>query len=224
MPTNTQFLPVDAAYNRWSRFYDFYANPMVYMATQIVTRSLADVAGQRVFEFGCGTGRNLAACASSGAASVAGCDLSRGMLDVAVQRVPAATLLEHDMTQPLAIADASVDVALFCLSLEHIADLAVPLTEAARIVRRGGRIAIVEIHPFLSLNGVAAHFDEGDTEVRMPTYAHQFGDYLRAFASLELTLRACREWRPIDVGNPRELQSAKRAPSVPLAVEFSLER
>jgi malonyl-CoA O-methyltransferase len=218
------FLPVDEAYNRWSPFYDSYANPMVFMATEIVHRSLADVCGRSVFEFGCGTGRNLATLESFGAKECSGCDLSEGMLEVARPRVPQASLFRHDMNYRLPIPDESIDLALFCLTLEHVCDIRRPLREAVRIAKTTGRISIIEIHPFYSIGGAKAHFDHDGIEVQMPTHAHQFEHYLNAFHELGVTVASCREWRPSDVGNPAPLQSLKRGAAVPLTLEFSLQR
>jgi malonyl-CoA O-methyltransferase len=217
---------VDAAYNRWAASYDSYDNPMVFMASEALAASVGDLAGVgAAFEFGCGTGRNLKLLQSRGVASLSGCDLSEGMLDVARQRCPGVPLFQHDMGQPLPLDKAAtVDLALFCLTLEHVADLAAPLAQARRIVRPGlGRIAIFEIHPFMSLGGVGAHFEDDAGEVvEMPTVAHQFSDYLTIFAKLDLRLEECREWRPRDIGTPMPLKAMKRGPNFPIVVEFSL--
>ncbi len=219
------FLPVDQAYDRWSAFYDVYDNPMVFMASEIVRRSLAPrVAGLDVFEFGCGTGRNLAALEQAGAGSAAGFDFSEGMLASARAKSPTLSLFTHDMSKPpVPQPDASADLVLFCLTLEHLEDLRGPLREARRIVRPdSGRIAVIEIHPFLSLSGLAAHFDDGAQHVRMPAFPHRFQDYLAAFRETGLQVTACREWRPADVGNPPPLQSVTRGPDFPLTLEFHL--
>lgn len=219
------FLSVAEAYDRWSSFYDAYDNPMVFMASEIVRRSLAPiVAGRDVFEFGCGTGRNLAALEAASASSMTGCDLSEGMLHAARAKSPNLRLFRHDMSKSPApgIADDSADLVLFSLTLEHLESLDAPLAEARRIVRPSGRVAVIEIHPFLSLSGLAAHFDDGDEEVRMPAFAHQFQDYLPAFRRAGLRVDACREWRPADAGNPPPLQGLKRGPLFPLTLEFQL--
>jgi malonyl-CoA O-methyltransferase len=217
------FLAVVEAYDRWSPFYDTYDNPMVFMAAEIVNRSLAGAAGAAVFEFGCGTGRNLAALTSFGATEISGCDLSEGMLKVARARIPRADLFRHDMSQAVPVPDRTFDLTLFCLTLEHVSDIGPPLREAVRITKASGRISIIEIHPYLSLEGVAAHFDEEGVDVRMPTYPHQFEHYLNAFAELRVAVASCREWRPSDIGNPLPLRKLGRGPDVPLALEFSLE-
>jgi len=220
------FLPVDQAYDRWSPIYDSYRNPMVFMASEILQRSVVGfVRGAEVFEFGCGTGRNLLMLEAAGARTAAGCDFSEGMLAEARRKNPRLRLLRHDMTLPMGeetVRDGSVDLVLFSLTLEHVADMRTPLSEARRILRPDGRITIIEIHPFLSLSGLAAHFRDGEAEVRMPAYPHQFGDYLAVFRDTGLTVTECREWCPADAGNPEPLQSASRGPNFPLTLEFQL--
>lgn len=218
---DSELLSVEEAYDRWAPIYDAYDNPMVYMAGEIVDRWPEPVAGFSVFEYGCGTGRNLAALDRKGAATVMGCDLAAGMLSLAASRGN-WSLLRHDMQQPVPLPDHSFDVALFCLTLEHLPDLRPPLADAKRLVRPGGRIHVIEIHPFMSLTGAAARFSDSRSEVRMPTYPHQFDAYLNAFAGIGLSVQRCKEWKPIDVGNPPPLQGLRRGPEFPLTLEFTL--
>jgi len=88
----------------------------------------------------------------------------------------------------------------------------------------GGRVSIeiIEIHPQVSMGGVAAHFRHGHQVVRMPTFAHSFSDYLNAFAELELRVSACREWRPKDFGDAATGKMLKRGADHPLLVQFTL--
>jgi SAM-dependent methyltransferase len=53
----------------------------------------------------------------------------------------------HDLEEPLALVDASYDHALLINVLEHIFDYRQLLTEAARVVRPGGTLALIV--PFL---------------------------------------------------------------------------
>lgn len=218
----TVFLPVVEAYQRWSSFYDRYDNPMVFGASRIVERLAEYAAGQDVIELGCGTGRNLERLKQKGAASLVGCDVSAGMLEQARARDAELTLFQQDMTKPLPLADGSADLILFSLVLEHVGDLASPLQEARRLLRPAGKIAIIEIHPFLSLGKVAAHFRDGRTVVQMPTFPHPFSDYINATARSGLTIAECREWLPRDFPPPVPDKVLKRGPDFPLLVEFSL--
>jgi malonyl-CoA O-methyltransferase len=218
------FLPVAEAYDRWSRMYDAYDNPMVFGASQAVEALAPGVAGKAVVELGCGTGRNLALFRQHGARELTGCDLSSGMLEQARQRDPGLILLQLDLAQPLPLESGSADLVLFSLALEHVRDLTPALREAARLLRPGGMIAVIEIHPFLSLGNVSAHFRDGADIVRMPTFPHTFAGYINAAAEAGLAMASCREWRPRDFQGETPAKVFKRGADIPLIVEFRLSR
>jgi malonyl-CoA O-methyltransferase len=220
MAENSVFLPVAVAYDRWSRGYDAYDNPMVAAARHVLGVACAGLAVGTVVEFGCGTGRNLAALKAAGAGELIGCDLSEGMLEQARARDASFRLFKADMAAQLPIESGIADLVLFCLALEHVGDLVPPLREARRLMRSGGRVVIIEIHPFLSSGGVAAHFRDGEDVVHMPTFAHRFSDYLAALAAAGLALPACREWYAGDFGVSASAKMLKRGPDSPLVVEF----
>jgi len=224
MTGKARFLPVAEAYDRWATSYDRQGNPMVFAARRAVAALAATAEGLGVVEFGCGTGRNLSLLRRHGARPLWGCDLSEGMLAVARERDPTPRLWRQDMAATLPLPEGAADLALFSLSLEHVARLEGPLAEARRVVRPGGRIVIAEIHPFLTLGGVGAHFHDGAGEVRMPSFAHGIADYLNAFAALGLTVASCREWRARDLGEGAPSRALKRGPDHPLLLEFSLLR
>jgi malonyl-CoA O-methyltransferase len=215
-------LSVADAYDRWAQAYDDYPNSLVYTATQAVTALALGIAGQDVVEFGCGTGRNLEVLKRGGAGRLTGLDLSPGMLAEAAERKLGGALIAHDMTLPAPLPDACADLVLFSLTLEHIASPATPLREARRLLRPGGRITVIEIHPFLSLGGLAAHFVLDGEQVEMPTWPHSFADHLNAFAQAGLVVAACKEWRPRDLGPDTPERVFKRGADTPLVVEFSL--
>lgn len=224
MSETTIFLTLADAYDRWSAFYDQYDNPMVFAARQIVHGLAKSVAGKTVVEFGCGTGYNLQLLKQSGAKSVAGCDLSAGMLAAARKRDPELRLFHQDMTEPLPLADGVADLVLFSLALEHNAALAPALRQAKRLLSPEGSIVLIEIHPFLSLSNVVAHFRDEGTVVTMPTFPHRFCDYLSAAVECGLSVSACREWRPRDFDGPVPDKLLKRGRDVPFVVEFALRR
>ena len=222
MSDDALHLSVSDAYDRWSGLYDAYDNPMVLAASLAVDALAVGAAGKAVLEFGCGTGRNLAVLKAAGAARLVGFDLSEGMLAQARARDPAFELRRQDMATRVAEPDASFDLILFCLTLEHVADLATPFAEARRLLRPGGTIVVIEIHPFLSMNGVGANFEAGGEKIRMPTVPHRFADYIAAAAGAGLAPDTCREWLARDVGGDPASKVFKRGPDAPWIVQFAL--
>jgi malonyl-CoA O-methyltransferase len=73
-------LDVAAAYDVWADSYDSYDNPMVYAAGYALSQAPLGLAQKTILEFGCGTGRNLAALAARGATNLIGFDFSSAML------------------------------------------------------------------------------------------------------------------------------------------------
>ncbi|MFG2092203.1 class I SAM-dependent methyltransferase [Streptomyces sp. NPDC048612] len=104
--------------------------------------------GDRVLDAGCGTGRALPAlrAAVGTRGTVLGADLTPEMLREAVRagRDRDAALLLADVTR-LPLPDAALDAVFAAGLLSHLPDSAGGLTELARVVRPGGRLAL--FHP-----------------------------------------------------------------------------
>ena len=225
--TTTEHMTVETAYDRWAADYDTSNNPMVHAASHALAAGLKAVKGQDCLEFGCGTGRNLGAMAQADARTVTGIDLSPAMLEQARARNGATsplnwTLIQHDLRQAPPLAGASANFVLFALTLEHIDDLALPLVHARRLLRHNGMIRIVEIHPFRALTGGRAHFIDGEIDVTMPTFSHQFESWIKAFKKSNLSIENLREWCAVDFGDAPPSTLALRDPHVPWLIDFTL--
>jgi malonyl-CoA O-methyltransferase len=212
-------LRVEDAYNLWADTYDTHDNPMVAAAREILGAFSPHAAGCDVLEIGCGTGANLAMLLEAGARHVSGIELSRAMLEHARKRSSALQLHQADAMQRWPFGDASVDWVVFSLTLEHMPDLHVPFREAHRVLRPRGEVFVVEIHPDLAGQGVAAHFEVHDTIVTMPTFVHRLDEYRGALVGAGLQLRRVRHWRAVDFSNPHPKLS-KRNPSDHVAIEI----
>ena len=113
--------------------------------------------GDRVLDAACGTGDLAVAALRAGAASVTGVDFSPRMLERARRKAPAITWVEGDLLA-LPFADASFDAATIGFGIRNVSDLELGLRELRRVLRPGGRLAILEItrprgrlRPFFSL-------------------------------------------------------------------------
>src|SRR3954464_7097330 len=97
-------------------------------------------AGSRVLDLACGTGDLCRELVASDLHPV-GVDLSLGMLAAARTNAP----LVHGDVLRLPVPDGSVDGATCGFALRNLLDLGAFFSELARVVRPGGRIALLEV-------------------------------------------------------------------------------
>lgn len=106
--------------------------------------------GARVVDVGCGTGDLTFACAQAGAAQVIGVDFAEPMLRHARTKAAnrglgtIASFALGDATA-LPLPDASVDAWCSAFVVRNIPRLDDALAEARRVLRPGGRLAVLEI-------------------------------------------------------------------------------
>jgi demethylmenaquinone methyltransferase/2-methoxy-6-polyprenyl-1,4-benzoquinol methylase len=112
--------------------------------------------GDRVLDAACGTGDLAIADRDAGASKVTGLDFSEEMLARARRKAP-LDWVQGDMLA-LPFADATFDAATVGFGVRNVADLELALRELRRVLRPGGRLAILEItrprgalRPFFSL-------------------------------------------------------------------------
>jgi SAM-dependent methyltransferase len=186
---------VAASYDAWSATYDRDDNPMIAMADRALSCLMPHVAGARVLELGCGTGRNAAALLAGGAAQYVGVDGSAGMLAQARRRIGdhRATWIHADLLDELPGVHG-IDLVLFSLVLEHVSPLAPAFARAASALVSGGLVCALEIHPSLRAGGTQAHFRIGDREVPVVSYPHTTDDYATAVAAAGLDLVTTTDW------------------------------
>jgi ubiquinone/menaquinone biosynthesis C-methylase UbiE len=187
---------VAQAYDRWSRRYDDDHNATRDLDARVVRQSPLHVAGARVLELGCGTGKNSEWLVAQARTLVA-LDFSPGMLDVARRRVRSerARFVEHDITRRWPVELSSVDLVVGNLVLEHVRDLGPIYVEAARVLRPGGELFFCELHPYRQLRGGQAHFEDEDTNEIVPVTAfrHSVSEYVNGGLAAGFTLRALGE-------------------------------
>jgi demethylmenaquinone methyltransferase / 2-methoxy-6-polyprenyl-1,4-benzoquinol methylase len=113
--------------------------------------------GDRVLDAACGTGDLAIADRKAGATHVTGLDFSERMLERARRKAPELEWVQGDMLE-LPFEDGAFDAATVGFGVRNVADLELGLRELRRVLRPGGRLAILEItqprgplRPFFSL-------------------------------------------------------------------------
>ncbi len=113
--------------------------------------------GDRVLDAACGTGDLAIADLKAGAGRVTGLDFSEQMLVRARRKSVSIEWIQGDMLA-LPFADETFDAATVGFGVRNVEDLALGLRELRRVLRPGGRLAILEItqprgalRPFYSL-------------------------------------------------------------------------
>jgi SAM-dependent methyltransferase len=99
-----------------------------------------------IADLACGSG-SVAAALAPHVARVVAVDRSTAMLRAAKERLRAQANVElkHGELEALPIESATCDAALLLLGLAYVQQPAVALSEAARILRPGGRLTIVDL-------------------------------------------------------------------------------
>ncbi|HEY6960735.1 MAG TPA: ubiquinone/menaquinone biosynthesis methyltransferase [Gaiellaceae bacterium] len=122
-----------------------------------LTATAAVRGGDAVLDAACGTGDLAIADLHAGAARVTGLDFSERMLERARAKERRIEWVQGDLLA-LPFDDGSFDAATVGFGVRNVADLELALRELRRVLRAGGRLAILEItqprgilRPFFSL-------------------------------------------------------------------------
>jgi ubiquinone/menaquinone biosynthesis C-methylase UbiE len=192
-------LDVRGGYDRWAAVYDHDANPLQALEGPVVRAAVGDSRGLTVLDLGCGTGRHSLWLAAAGA-DVTAVDFSEGMLGEA-RRKPGADgirFVVHDLHRPLPFADATFDLVVSGLVLEHLRELDGFFVEARRVLKAGGRAVVSAMHPAMFLRGAMARFTDPATGdlIHPGSVPHSVGAFVMAAVRAGFQLEAVEEFAP----------------------------
>jgi ubiquinone/menaquinone biosynthesis C-methylase UbiE len=130
------------AYSADAEAYDREWSPVIRPAGEALVRALVPGEARRVLDVGAGAGALTDAIrAAAPEAAVIGIDVAEGMLSVARARRKLSGIVAEAGRLP--VASGGVDAVVLAYVLFHLLDPHAALAEAARILRRGGRVGTV---------------------------------------------------------------------------------
>jgi ubiquinone/menaquinone biosynthesis C-methylase UbiE len=125
--------------------YDRLRHQLFERALDLLVRE-GDLAGRRVLDLGCGTGRFATALAEHHGCTAFGVDPSAAMLSVARARSAAVTWLDG-RAEDIPLADDAVARAFLQTVIHLVEDRAAAFAELRRVVEPGGVVTILTVDP-----------------------------------------------------------------------------
>jgi SAM-dependent methyltransferase len=186
-------LRVSDGYDGWALTYDGEDNGCFPMRDDVLAPMLDRLAQGRALDAACGTGAVSRQLVERGH-DVVGLDSSKAMLARAREAVPTARFVLGELTD-LPLDDGEVDHVVCSLALTHICDLRPFFAEAARVMRVGGHLLLLDTRGhFTGSTRYPLVQKAPDGRVGyVPGYSHGLGDYVRAALPHGYVVRACEE-------------------------------
>jgi malonyl-CoA O-methyltransferase len=176
-----------AAYALWAPTYPPYPhNQLMAVEQQTMLSLLPEVGGLTVVDAGCGTGRYLRELRDLGIHPI-GVDLSAAMIGRARGITP--RLARADLCA-LPLGAASADVIVCGLALGDVPQLAIALSEMARVLRPGGCVVYSVVHPAGAHLGWSRTFAVDGSQFAVDGYWHSADEHRRACGAAGLRITA----------------------------------
>ena len=178
------------AYASWAPAYPAHAhNALMEVEQAAMLELLPPVAGRRVLDAGCGTGRYIRLLAALGA-KVVGVDLSPAMVSRA--RALQLPVARGDMSA-LPLRSGSCDVVVSGLAIPDVPNLALVASEWARVLRHRGVVVYSTLHPVGKDLGWRRTYESPGGTQALPAHWHMPADHERACARAGLEIESVLE-------------------------------
>jgi len=176
----------------WAATYDAASNPLVALEDRVLPEVLGSVAGLRVVDVACGTGRWMARLADQHALTI-GLDLCPQMLERAAGKPGAVGRVALADAARLPVAADAADLVLCSLAVGYFEDHDRAFAEFARAARRGGRVIIADLHPDRVAAGSTRSFRVDGSVYDMRHFCYSTRDLLGAAERARLRLESRRD-------------------------------
>lgn len=173
-----QTLPPREAYRLWAPVYEA-ETAISFVDDRLVAALTPPLAGKRLLDAGCGTGRRLRQV--MGAERVAGADLTWEMLASGRAAEGVQPALAAADVRALPFAAQAFDVVWCRLVVGHLPSLAAVYGELARVCKPGGTVVVTDFHPEAARAGHTRSFrDAGGRLHHVEHHVHLPAHHLRA--------------------------------------------
>lgn len=161
-----------------------------HLEEQLVADMTPPLAGLRLLDAGCGTGRRLH---GTGAASAVGVDLSAEMLEAGGDVCPAGVQMMIGDIRELPLPDHAFDVIWCRLVIGHLPDCERTYAELARVGDAGAWVIVTDFHPLAYAAGHRRTFRYQGTVHEVEHHVHEISTHLTAARTAGLELIGNRE-------------------------------
>jgi ubiquinone/menaquinone biosynthesis C-methylase UbiE len=172
---------VPEGYARWAASYDQTPNPLLALEERCLWPLLPNVAGKRVLDLACGTGRWLERLLASDPVLGIGIDLSPAMLRVAREKTAIKGRLARADCLKLPLRDAAFDLAICSFALEHIGKFRELARECWRVLGEPADLYINELHPAAYDAGWRTGFRDQQGALQIETMSHSSREIVTVF-------------------------------------------
>jgi len=135
-------------YRRSAKWYDTLIEPLNADLRKIGLKMWPPEPGMSVLDVGCGTGTHLDLYQQAGC-EVFGIDSSPAMLEVARQKLGERTTLHREDASKMPYSSGTFDLVVVTLTLHEMSNptLSAVMSEIKRVLKKDGRILIIDYHP-----------------------------------------------------------------------------
>jgi malonyl-CoA O-methyltransferase len=187
-------LPARDAYPLWAARYE--GENAVTQLDQMAAADLSPtLAGRRLLDAGCGTGRRIPPSSNQGPALAVGVDLARHMLLAGSRETGFARLIQADVCC-LPIASGTFDLVWCRLALGHVFNLPAAYQEMHRVAGPGAWLVVTDFHADALRAGHRRTFRDATGAVRVvASRPYTCEDHRAAAEAAGFTLERHREYR-----------------------------
>ena len=174
----------------WAPIYHSGFNPLLALERRAMREIVAPLRPSSVVDIACGTGEWLSYFQRAGS-DVFGCDACEEMLMQAAKHVHLRGRIALAEAEHVPLRGSVADLILCSLSLGYLSKIDSVFREFMRLSRRGGRIALSDMHPAALAAGWTRSFKVGAQRYELENQTRTLEEIHHAASAAGLRLLSC---------------------------------